>query len=156
MTTSHLISARPIVPAPSADVFELLARPAQHGLIDGSGTVQGVQPNGPERLSLGAKFGMQMHWGGPYKILNEVVEFEEGRLIAWRHFARHIWRYRLEPLDANRTLVTEEFDGRPAVSQLALALLRAYPRNRRSMEATLDRMVEWAGNRSPEPRTTGA
>ena len=69
MSDPHLISVRRLVPAPPTAVFELLARPEQHGLIDGSGQVRGVQPRTPERLSLGAKFGMEMHWGLPYKIL---------------------------------------------------------------------------------------
>ena len=46
---------------------------------------------------------MKMKIGAPYKILNEVVEFEEGRRIAWRHFAGHIWRYILEPVGQNST-----------------------------------------------------
>ena len=29
----------------------------------------------------------------------EVVEFEEDRRIAWRHYGHHIWRYTLEPTD---------------------------------------------------------
>ena len=51
-----------------------------------------------------------MRIGAPYKILNQVVEFEEGRRIAWRHFGGHIWRYILEPLGPNATQVTEQFD----------------------------------------------
>lgn len=27
------------------------------------------------------------------------TEFDEDRLIAWRHFAGHRWRYELEPVD---------------------------------------------------------
>jgi len=47
---------------------------------------------------------------------NHVVEFEEGRLIAWRPSERggtppgHLWRWELEPLDAGRTLVTHTYD----------------------------------------------
>ena len=52
---------------------------------------------GPERLSQGATFGMDMKpFGMPYKIRNTVVEFDEGRRIAWRHFGGHRWRYVLE------------------------------------------------------------
>ena len=69
------------MPASADDIFELLATPAKHALIDGSGTVMGAQPRTPERLSPGAKFGMKMKIGAPYKILNQVVEFEEGRRI---------------------------------------------------------------------------
>ena len=99
----RLVAATRIVPAPAEDIFDLLADPARHAEIDGSGTVRQARGSRtPERLSLGATFGMQMRWGAPYKILNEVVEFDEDRLIGWRHFAGHIWRYRLEPLGPDR------------------------------------------------------
>ena len=39
-------------------------------MIDGSGSVRGVQERTPERLSPGGKFGMQMKIGLPYKILS--------------------------------------------------------------------------------------
>ena len=142
-------SARRLVPAPAAEVFELLATPARHPLIDGSGTVTGTQPRTPERLSAGAKFGMEMKWGMPYKILNEVVEFDEGRRIAWRHFAGHVWRYILEPVDDEITRVTEQFDATHARSPLVLTLLRARRRNRQSIVATLERLDEWAQHRPP-------
>ena len=67
-------------------------------------------PRGPTRLTKGADFGADMKlFGVPYKIHNKVVEFEEDRRIAWRHFGGHRWRYVLEPTAAG-TLVTESFD----------------------------------------------
>lgn len=44
------------------------------------------------RLALGMQFGMDMRIGANYKILNTVVKFDEGRLIAWRHFNGYRWR----------------------------------------------------------------
>jgi uncharacterized protein YndB with AHSA1/START domain len=140
-------SACRVVPAPSADVFELLANPRRHALIDGSGHVADVQPGTPERLSAGARFGMQMRWHVPYKILNEVVEFEEGRRIAWRHFGGHRWRYELEPVAEDRTQVTETFDAGPSRAPLVLVLMQAAKRNQRDIEQTLDRLEEWARSR---------
>ncbi|CAN5567668.1 SRPBCC family protein [soil metagenome] len=125
------------VPAPPEAIFEMLADPASHALIDGSGSVRGSADITPERLTLGSRFGMQMRLGVPYRITNEVVEFDEPRLIAWRHLGGHIWRYVLEPTDGGST-VTEEFDWRPARSALALRAMRAPTRNRESIEATLD------------------
>ncbi len=147
MTSSGIIEATRVVPAPAADIFELLATPAQHALIDGSGSVQGTQPGTPDRLSVGAKFGMQMKFLAPYKILNHVTEFEEGRRIAWRHFGGHVWRYLLEPIDADTTEVTEQFDPTHSRAPIVLKLMRAQKRNRRSIDATLDRLVDWAGKR---------
>ena len=145
--TIEIAEATRIVPASAEDIFELLASPAQHALIDGSGTVKGAQRGTPERLSQGARFGMNMRIGAPYKILNEVVEFEEGRRIAWRHFGGHIWRYILEPLGPNATQVTEQFD--PSLSRMpkVLKVMRWLPRNQRAIEQTLHRLVEWASSR---------
>ena len=147
MTPLGIAQATRVVPAAAADIFELLARPAQHRLIDGSGTVKGVQRRTPERLSAGAKFGMQMHWGFRYQILNEVVEFDEGRRIAWRHFGGHVWRYLLEPIDAQTTRVTEQFDPTHSGSPTILRLLRANQRNQQSIERTLERLEDWARGR---------
>jgi uncharacterized protein YndB with AHSA1/START domain len=147
MLTARSASASRVVAAPASDVFDLLAAPHRHALIDGSGHVTGVQPRTPERLSAGARFGMQMRWGLPYKILNEVVEFEEGRRIAWRHFGGHVWRYELQPLDGGSTRVTETFDAGPSRAPLVLVLMRAQRNNQRAIEQTLDRLEEWARTR---------
>jgi hypothetical protein len=147
MFTARNASASRVVSASAADVFDLLATPRRHALIDGSGTVTDVQERTPERLSAGARFGMQMRWGLRYKILNQVVEFEEGRRIGWRHFGGHVWRYELEPLDAGRTRVTETFDAGPSRWPVALRLIRAAPRNQRAIEQTLDRLETWAQGR---------
>ena len=140
-------SARRVVPAPAADIFELLATPARHPLIDGSGTVTAVQERTPRRLSPGARFGMQMDWGLRYKILNEVVEFEEGRRIAWRHFGGHVWRWVLVPVDEHSTAVVEEFDASTSRAPVVLALIGAQRRNQRSIEQTLNRLEAWAHDR---------
>lgn len=101
-----------VINADPATVFDVLVDPAQHRLFDGSGTVRG-HVSGPPRLYLGAKFSMRMRWFAPYVITNTVVEYDEDRRIAWRHFARHVWRYELEPTqpdDGPATRVTETFD----------------------------------------------
>lgn len=131
---------RRFVPAPPEAVFDLLADPAAHPVFDGSGSVRGSADDAPERLELGSRFRMQMRIGLPYRISNEVVEFEEPRLIAWRHMGGHVWRFVLEPGDGG-TWVTEEFDWRPARSALLLRIMRAPARNRESIEATLDRLA---------------
>ena len=133
------VSASRVIAAPPEAVFELLADPAAHALIDGSGTVKGTRAPSGTRLSLGARFGMSMRVGVPYAISNEVVEFEEGRLIAWRHFGGHRWRWRLEPVEGG-TEVTETFDWSTAKSPVALEVMRIPARNARSIAATLDRL----------------
>ena len=133
------ISVSRVVDEPAERVFELLADPAAHALIDGSGTVRGSKAPAGTRLALGSRFGMSMKVRIPYLITNEVVEFEEGRLIAWRHFGGHRWRWQLEPVEGG-TKVTETFDWSTSRSPVALEVMRVPSRNRRAMEATLDRL----------------
>jgi hypothetical protein len=129
------------VPAEPQAIFDLLADPTKHALIDGSGTVRDAQPGNPERLSLGAKFSLSMKQGVPYRITNEVVEFDEPTQIAWRHIGHHVWRYRLRPVDGG-TEVTEEFDWGPARLPSAFYTVTGTSRkNARSIEATLDRLA---------------
>jgi hypothetical protein len=79
--------------------------------------------------------------GVPYRITNRVVEFEEGRRIAWKHFGGHVWRYVLEPQgDGSSTKVTEQFDWTTARSRLFIKLSGYPERNRKSMEKTLERL----------------
>ncbi len=121
-------------------IFDFLADPRNHRLIDGSGSVRDTQAGAPERLSIGAEFGMQMKVGVPYKITNEVIEFVEGKQISWRHMGGHIWRYVLEPV-AGGTRVTEQFDYTNSRSVLMLRLAMFPTRNEKSMVKTLDKLA---------------
>ena len=136
-----IVSVNKVVAATPQQIFDLLADPKRHADIDGSGSVKAAQSDAPTRLSLGSKFGMDMKIGAPYKITNEVVEFDEGKRIAWRHFGGHVWRYILEPTDGG-TLVTEQFDYNGSKSQLMLRTINAPGRNKKSMIATLDRLAK--------------
>ena len=132
-------AARIEVQAPTQAVFDVLADPAQHAAFDGSGTVR-AQVSGPERLALGAHFGMSMRIKVPYRVDNTVVEFEEGRRIAWCHVNRHRWRYELEPVGDGSTLVTETFDGRTALFPPSLLLINALANNQVAVAKTLVRL----------------
>ncbi len=136
------ITVERVIPASAQQLFDVVADPAMHPVIDGSGTVRAVGEDAPQRLAPGARFGMEMRIGRPYRITNTVVEFEEGRLLAWDHLGRARWRYRFEPLDGGRTLVTETWDWSVAPWWLGLgtALLGFRGRNRRGMQATLERL----------------
>lgn len=144
MANRYLVSAELFIAAPPETIFEVLAAPALHSVIDGSGTVKGAQLNGPVRLSSGARFGMDMKIKVDYKILNTVCEFEEGRRIAWRHFYGHVWRYVLTPTanDAGvpGTLVTEQWDARAVRGKLLLRLVGYPRRHRASIDQTLQRL----------------
>jgi hypothetical protein len=144
MTNRYLVSRSRFIAASPEAIFEVLATPALHSVIDGSDTVKGAQPRGPERLALGAKFGMEMNIKVDYKILNTVCEFEEGRRIAWQHFGGHIWRYLLEPgADAagmQGTFVTEQWDARGVRARILLRLAGYVRRHPASIEQTLAKL----------------
>ena len=73
----QIVSVERVISATPEQIFELLADPRNHSAFDGSGTVKAANISAPTRLSLGAKFGMDMKMGPSYKIQNEVVEFVE-------------------------------------------------------------------------------
>jgi uncharacterized protein YndB with AHSA1/START domain len=137
-STARVVSASTEIAAPPATVFAILADPRQHQRIDGSGSLRGAL-RGPDKLSKGAGFGMDMKlFGLPYKIRNTVVEYVEPQLIAWRHFGGHRWRYLLEATPTG-TRVTEQFDySRYQLPQrLFIEALRFPARNREGIEKTL-------------------
>jgi uncharacterized protein YndB with AHSA1/START domain len=141
--SAYLVSESRVIAADPQRLFDIVADPAQHPVIDGSGSVRASQDAAPARLAIGTRFGMDMKLGASYKITNKVVEFEEGRLIGWRHFNGHVWRYLFEPVDGG-TKVTEQWDARPAKNKLGLLLLGFPARNRKGIRRTLERLDEAA------------
>lgn len=139
--SAYLVSESRIIAASPQQLFNVVADPAMHARVDGSGSVRQAQEGNPHRLSLGARFGMDMKLGASYKITNTVVEFEEPSLIAWRHFNGHVWRYRFERVDGG-TRVTEQWDARPAKNRFVLRLIGFAGRNRKGILATLQRLDE--------------
>ncbi len=127
MTAQPSISVSREVPAPAARLFAVLVRPGAHPEVDGSGMLRATA--GDQVVSgVGDVFVMNMHNDelGDYVMENRVVEFEPDRRIAWEPVMRSVekpefrhgigqpahyrWGWRLEPLDAGRTRVTEYFD----------------------------------------------
>ncbi len=142
LMSSLLVSRSVQVNAKAAAIFNLLADPSRHHELDGSGTVLSAAASAPKRLALGSKFTMSMRQGVPYRISNTVIEFEENRVIAWRHFGGHTWRYQLDPVgNGSQTLVTETFDGTVSRFPPTLLLMGAPKRNAAAIEATLKRLA---------------
>ena len=150
------VSVERVVPAPPEAVFALLADPRRHREIDGSGTLRDTV-DGPPRLFRGARFGMRMQPGAPYSMTNTIVEFDEGRRIAWQPrptnrlaalaIGGRIWRYELEPVDGG-TLVRETWDIRK--ERFPLPLLTARTATRRAMTRTLERLEERLAAQGPQ------
>ncbi len=115
---NDMVSVERFIPAPATTIFDLLADPARHAEIDGSGNVRGSKA-GSGRLQLGSTFGMNMKMGIGYSMESTIIEFVEDRRIAWQTRPAHkvtgiviggrIWRYELEPA-AGGTLVRETWD----------------------------------------------
>ena len=124
----EVVSVDRVINATPDAIFALLADPRRHRDFDGSGTV-GEAKDLPDRLRLGSKFGMSMKQGVSYSMVNEVVEFEEGRRIAWKPHMKafawvsggRVWRYELEPVDGG-TRVTDRIEFEPRVPLVGGAL----------------------------------
>jgi hypothetical protein len=137
-----------VISAPAHEIFEVLADPAQHPLIDGSSSVVRPLAGNPGRLEMGTRFGMRMQLIGPYVIHCRVVEFEADRRIAWSHFGKHRWRYELEPLEpdgsageaAPQTRVIETFDWSTSIFPIVIERLGFPARNLVGMARTLARL----------------
>jgi hypothetical protein len=84
---------------------------------------------------------MDMRIVVPYKMTNEVVEFEDGKQIGWRHVGGHIWRYILEPVEGG-TKVTEQFDWNTNRSPIMLKVMNAVEKNSASIQKTLDNLAK--------------
>jgi len=144
--SEHVVSVSRVIHASPEAIFDVLADPARHAEIDGSGMVQELRGES-KRLELGSKFGMDMKMGIlPYRISNTVKEFEENRLIAWAHAGKHRWRYELEPAaesDGGGTKVTESFDWSTAPMPVQKFIeLMGYPKKHpANMEATLEQLA---------------
>jgi len=135
-----VVAVERMINAAPARVFDLLTDPSKHPVIDGSGSVREVTSSTP-RLALGTTFGASMKMVLPYRVTNTVVELDDDRRIAWRHFAGHRWRYVLTPVGAG-TLVREEWDASRLAwpAQQVLKVMGFPKRNRRGMEETLRRL----------------
>jgi uncharacterized protein YndB with AHSA1/START domain len=107
------VSASGEVHAPAGVVFELIADPSQQPRWDGNDNL-GEAAEGQRVRGVGDVFEMVLTRGVVRE--NHVVEFEEGRRIAWRPAdpgqppAGHLWRWVLEPVDGETTRVTHTYD----------------------------------------------
>jgi hypothetical protein len=134
-------SARIVINSKPSTIFSILNNPNRHKEVDGSGTII-KNISGPDELVLGSKFGMKMHIGIDYRILNTVVEYKKDEVIAWRHLGRWRWRYELVDLGNGSTQVTETFDGTfaPGIAQIWLNFRKAYPWTQTAVAKTLVRL----------------
>ncbi len=116
----RLAAARIVINKSATELFDFIANPKNHPKIDGSKMVRG-KAYGPKRLSINSWFVMrQLRLGKiPYFMPNKVVEFEEGKLIAWRNASPSRWRYEFVAQSDGTTQVTQYLDCSQTPSKLA-------------------------------------
>ena len=136
----RLAAARIVINKPATELFDFIANPKNHPKIDGSKMVRG-KAYGPKRLSMNSWFVMrQLRFGKiPYVMPNKVVEFEEGKLIAWRNALPSRWRYEFVTQSDGTTQVTQYLDCSRTPSKLVKSELSWAPK---AMAKTLVRFKE--------------
>jgi uncharacterized protein YndB with AHSA1/START domain len=141
----RVVSASREIAAGADHIFALIADPSQQPRWDGNDNLGNAEA-GQRVRRLGDVFTMTLTNGGVRD--NHVVEFAEGRRIAWtpstagEQPAGHLWRWELEPLGDGRTRVTHTYDWTRLTDQHRLA--RARETTSDKLQASLDRLAEHA------------
>lgn len=117
------VSATRVIEAPAEVIFAMLADPAQHVAIDGTGWVREAVDSEP-LTAAGQVFRMSMYYpnhpDGTYEMANQVQVCDPPRSIAWKPgqygddgtlgFGGWVWRYDLAPAGPSSTTVTLTYD----------------------------------------------
>jgi uncharacterized protein YndB with AHSA1/START domain len=109
----RVVSAGRDIAATPEQIFAFIADPAQQPRWDGNDNLAQAE-EGQRVRAAGDVFTMRLTGGALRE--NHVVEFEEGRLIAWRPSEPgqqppgHLWRWELEPAGDAGTRVTHTYD----------------------------------------------
>jgi uncharacterized protein YndB with AHSA1/START domain len=117
------VSATTVINAPAEAIFAVLADPASHAAIDGTGWVRETVDSTP-LTAPGQVFRMSMyhpnHPDGNYEMANQVQALEPPGTISWKPgydngdgtlgFGGWIWRYDLTPAGPSSTTVTLSYD----------------------------------------------
>jgi uncharacterized protein YndB with AHSA1/START domain len=142
---ARVVSASREVAAGADVIFELIADPTQQPRWDGNDNLAEAAP-GQRVGSVGDVFVMTTTQGNVRE--NHVVEFGEGRLIAWKPAepgqdpVGHLWRWELEPIDSSHTRVTHTYDWTLLTDEKRLPRARATTADR--LEASLERLAALA------------
>ncbi|MPZ63762.1 MAG: polyketide cyclase [Propionibacteriales bacterium] len=141
----RVVSASREMMAGADQIFELIADPTQQPRWDGNDNLDEA-PSGQRIRGVGEVFTMMLAKGGVRE--NHVVEFDEGRRIAWRPAEPgqeppgHLWRWELEPVDSSRTRVTHTYDWTQLTDEKRFPRARATTADK--LQASLDRLAALA------------
>lgn len=123
-----IVSASAEIHAPADRIFELVADPSRQPEWDGNDNLAEA-PEGQRVTAVGDVFTM-LNTSGKTRD-NHVVEFAEGRVIAWKPAspgkppAGHVWKWEFEPLDEGRTRVTHTYDWTELTDENRMAKARS-------------------------------
>ncbi|HRD60853.1 MAG TPA: SRPBCC family protein, partial [Nocardioides sp.] len=138
----RVVTSSLAIAAPAETIFELIADPERQPTWDGNDNL--AQATSGQRVhAVGDVFTMTLTMGQDRE--NHVVEFEEGRRIAWRpsEVGRpplgHLWRWELEPREDGTTLVTHTYDWTDLTDEKRLSRARATTEDK--LAASLHRLA---------------
>ena len=141
----RVVTATREIAASADSIFALIADPSQQPRWDGNDNLAHAEA-GQRVHAVGDVFVMTLTRGDIRE--NHVVEFEEGRRIAWtpaepgKRPPGHLWRWELEPVDAARTRVTHTYDWTRLTDSNRLPRARATTPER--LVASIDRLAALA------------
>jgi uncharacterized protein YndB with AHSA1/START domain len=139
---SRVVQASRVIAAPADVIFEHIADPAKQPAWDGNDNLAEAA-EGQRVRGVGDVFSMTLTGGGAVRE-NHVVEFEEGRRIAWKPAEQgtppigHVWRWELEP-EGTGTRVTHTYDWTELHDEGRLA--RARRTRSANLAASIDRLA---------------
>jgi uncharacterized protein YndB with AHSA1/START domain len=142
---ARIASASRVIDAGAARIFELIADPAQQPRWDGNDNLAAAD-RGQRVWAVGDVFTMALTRGGVRE--NRVVDFDEGRLIAWKpaepgqESPGHLWRWELGPIDTTHTLVTHTYDWTDLTDEGRFPRAQATTTER--LQASLERLAALA------------
>ena len=141
----RISSASREIAASAERIFEFIADTTRQPRWDGNDNL--AEAVGGHRVrAVGDVFSMTTTKGNLRE--NHVVEFDEGRRIAWRPAEPgeeppgHLWRWELDPIDPTRTNVTHTYDWTGLTDDKRFARARATTSAR--LRASLDRLATLA------------
>jgi uncharacterized protein YndB with AHSA1/START domain len=142
METERVAKADREIRASADRIFEFIADPALQPRWDGNDNLKEAAP-GQRVRAIGDVFTMRLKRGGIRE--NQVVDFVEGRRIAWRPSVPgksppgHFWVWELEPLGPSLTLVVHTYDWTELTDRSRIPRARATTAEK--LRASLDRLA---------------
>lgn len=140
--SERIVSASREIAAPAQRIFEFIADPSRQPQWDGNDNLAEAPANQRVR-AVGDVFTTTLTIGAVRE--NRVVEFEEGRLIAWRPSEPgseppgHLWRWELRQVDDSHTVVTHTYDWTLLTDENRLPRARATTADK--LQSSIDRLA---------------